>query len=173
MEAGVSAAGHETPVLSEGFESPDGLELLRAVRRATSEQLPFRWHLRTDISERDGIMLSHLYPPEPADGEASWITRWRESFSLYKLYYRAGPGFVQVVDYRFTPAGEETIFEDSEARAFMELDAMESLDHGGLFRQVNAFTQRLRALDYYLQLDSDGLLLPFRVQRWPIPWVSV
>lgn len=151
-------------------ESDEGIALLHEVRATTAAQLPHSWLLAANFSDEYALVLSHLYPPIFRSTESPSIARWRESYGYHKLYYRVGPGFVQTVDYRFSPAGEEAIFEGRDAEQFVSLD-LAPLEAAS--PAPNDFVERLLTLDMYLKSERFGLLLPFRVRRWPIPWISV
>lgn len=158
-------------ILRCSLEGSDGLEFLRELRRFSAAQVVVKWKLAAAISEHMGIVLSHLYPPVEEDGEQRGATCWREKFSLYNLYYRVGPGFVLVVDYRFSAFGEETMFVDQEASDFLALETTGRSTEDRIFS--TEFGGHLQTLDLYLPGIKGGLLLPVRTERWPIPWSSV
>lgn len=163
---------HDLGTLAGAPETTGGLAFLRELREATAAQEPVRWQLAIALPERAAMCWSHLSPPAAELAEDRWISRWRESFEYFKLYYRVGPGFVQVVDYRFSSLGVETVFEGQEAREFHSLDSSEGLST--LDVGQSDFTRRLGELNFYLQgSGGGGLLLPIRARRWPVPWFSV
>jgi hypothetical protein len=154
-----------------GLDVDADLRLLRFLRAATSRTLRVDWELagRPLVAERD---LLHLVPPTAgADAAgAACATAWRAGYRYGSYHYRVGPDFVTVKDIR--PGGPPvhlTIDGDS-ARQFHELAGAEHLAD----LSPAATAALADAVEFGLAVRGDHalLLLPWRMRRWPVPYVA-
>jgi hypothetical protein len=173
--AEIAAAGYQRVVIEEpvvaGESVDEDLGLLRFLREATSHTLRLDWTLagRPLVEPRN---LTHLVPPTlGVDPDAvACVEAWRAAYRYGAFYYRRGPGFVTVKDVR--PDGETAhlTIEDDSAEQFLilaEATSVAELDAAGIDALGDAveFGLAVRGVETLL-------LLPFRMRRWPVPYVA-
>jgi hypothetical protein len=173
--AEIAAEGYQRVVIEEpvpaGENIDEDVRLLRFLREATSHTLRLDWTLAgTPLVEPRN--LTHLVPPTRGVGPAAaeCVAAWRDAYRYGNFYYRRGPGFVTVKDVR--PDGETVhlTIEDESAEQFAVLAdaiAVAELDAAG----IDALGD---AVEYGLAVRGVEtlLLLPFRMRRWPVPYVA-
>jgi len=187
--AELTAAGYETLVIeppvalagpgqigdgetSDAGESGTGefsVRFVRLLREALSAGLRVDWALAGPAA-LDAGLVCHL--PPPRDG-SELAAAWRAQYGFGRCYYRAGPGFYLLKDIRAGEGGGAR-FRLDDARgvaAFGTLAAAVHLpsaaaDTVELFGVLEAERLTLRRGDW-------GTLLPFRMRRWPVPFLAV
>jgi hypothetical protein len=158
-------------VLRFGRSPREDLEQLRRLRELTGETVRLRWQLA-------GVPLFplrthvHLVPPEDGtDAEsAAYASSWREGYRYGSFFYRAGPGFVLVKDIR--PGDEPTRMTiDEGAAEFLTLASASTV--GDLDAGARELVDTAEEAGLLLRHDDRLLVLPYRIQRWPVPYLAV
>jgi hypothetical protein len=160
-----------TGPVAAGLDIDADLRLLRFLRAATSATLRVDWELagRPLVAERD---LLHLVPPTGgADAAgAACATAWRAGYRYGSYHYRRGPDFVTVKDIRpGEPPVHLTIDGDSAAqfRALTEAEQLTDLSPAATAALADAVEFGLA-----VRGERTFLVLPWRMRRWPVPYVA-
>jgi hypothetical protein len=114
--------------------------------------------------------LMHLSPPTAFPCSEAVLRAWQE-FSFGTCYWRNGPDFAIVRDLR--PGGPPT-------RLTLEGDTYDAFIAGSRPTRIDDLSERVRATivdlaDERLIAIHDGwfLTLPYRIVKWPIPYVAI
>ncbi|MFD3536868.1 RiPP maturation radical SAM C-methyltransferase [Streptomyces sp. NPDC058664] len=167
---GVHLVRFSHPVDLVGGDTAQNVASLCLIRELTGQGIAIEWTLNANeqFQWRD---LDHLHPPTHIDGIADAQAvrqQWTDDFHLCRLFYRRGPGFVQIRDHRFDGLRRLTL-PGQEA-----MDLVARLEDGA---QIDSLPDRLVAsLAEARLIGTVGDLvwwLPYRVQRWPTPAMSV
>lgn len=159
-----------------GADPETDVRLVRFLRESASCLLRLDWPLATPGPVGAG-MLAHLPPPRPpgpgADEQtSSYVREWRINYGFGRCYYRVGPGFISIVDVRDPASAARFVLDEPAA-----VDAF-----GVLTGAVRLAGATAVAAELASQLEEAGLLLraggwatvlPFRLNRWPVPCTVV
>ncbi|MCC3774893.1 hypothetical protein K6I33_005412 [Streptomyces sp. UNOB3_S3] len=140
------------------------MRALTLVRDLTSHGIAVDWRPALDGEDESWRRLSHLYPPGEVVGRGGERVRdaWRESYFFCKCFYRHGPGFLQVRDWRTGELRRITI-DDPAYRA-----AVEPLLHGQVSTSVApAVLDAFTGAGLVDILGEYAWWMPYRVRRWP------
>jgi hypothetical protein len=143
----------------------DVVAALRLVRECTAQQISIRWTL-SNADLRDLSPLFSLYPPDFVLGQTS-AAEWTRSFRFSSLYWRHGPGFVQISDARGSMRHVYKLKAQRLIEVFLAL-----LD--GVEATVAARRDAQPLLQEGLAVEIAGWIvaLPYRMRAWPIPCSS-
>jgi hypothetical protein len=167
--AALAAAGVATVVLDAPVDlrDPDALGALRFVRDAVACGIATRW----TIAHGGGIdpsVLMHLSPPETFPGEEAKLALWRE-FAFGVLYWRRGSNFAIVRDVR--PAWEPayyTLESDGTLQSFERLALPRTLAE-----EPAEIVEAFREARFLIEIGDRALALPYRIRKWPVPFMAV
>jgi hypothetical protein len=118
----------------------------------------------------DAALLYHLPPPEALeDGDAE---AWRAAYRYGSCYYRRGPGFIEIKDARDPGAILRSMLDTPDAVAvFIACQAPVAV--AGLPEPQQEIARRLADRGLMLVLDGLALALPYRMSKWPVPFLTV
>jgi uncharacterized protein DUF5825 len=149
---------------------PGSLRWLRFVRDATALGMAVRWSVRVVGAGVDLSAFTHLRAPEliaggaPGDLLAAWSAAPDQAF-----YWRRGPGFAQVRDTRIGRGANRWIIDDVvtlEAFTRAQTPCPRSAT-------PSAILDPLIAEGLVVESGDFVLTVPYRVQRWPIPYTAI
>jgi hypothetical protein len=167
----LAAQGVARIVLSQPLDlgDPQALDAIRLIRDCVAVGVGVDWSV-SSTGAVDPVELMHLCPPASFPGFEPLLDSWRD-FSFGVLYWRRGPDFAVVRDIR--PAFEPAWYE-LEDPASMELFGRlcEPQPVAECARFGTAFDE-LRAARLVLTIGDVCLALPYRIHKWPVPFLSV
>lgn len=169
-ESGPGKSGAQEFSTAEFSAGEFSVRFIRLLREALSAGLRVDWALAGPAA-LDAGLVCHL--PPPRDG-SELAAAWQAQYGFGRCYYRVGPGFYLLKDIRAGEGGRGVRFRLDDARgvaAFGTLaDAVHlpsaAADTVELFGVLEAERLTLRRGDW-------GTLLPFRMRRWPVPFLAV
>lgn len=145
------------------------LELLALLRDCVALGIDVVW-TGERCGEIDPHHLMHLPPPTAYPCSEAVLNAWRD-FSFGTCFWRNGPGFAIVRDLR--PGGPPT-------RLTLEADTYDAFIAGSRPVCIESLSERVRAALVDLAHERlvaihDGwfLTLPYRIVKWPIPYVAI
>ena len=155
------------------------VRFIRFLREALSCLLTVKWSLRLAGSIDVGAVC-HL-PPPTAGGVAGVAGRpadqppadqWRAEYGFGHCFYRVGPGFIHVVDVRDADDAARFLLDDpATVEAFSLLaDAVQLSALPPLAKELADQLDDARLL---FRIGDWATLLPYRLQRWPLPCTAV
>ncbi|MFI0351062.1 DUF5825 family protein [Actinomadura sp. 9N407] len=150
--------------IRRGADLGFALEQLSLVRELTRIGLPAQWTLACD-DDFPVSPLHSLYPPSAVvQGDGGAARRWQDSYRYGSLFFRKGPGFIDVRDAR--RAGLRRLTFSRQA----QLDAVRALDRGATLESVSpAVADDLRRHRLVTEIGPYLWWLPYRLHRWPDP----
>jgi hypothetical protein len=112
-----------------------------------------------------GADVTHL--PEPGGNGYSTGLSWEEPHAYGRCFYRRGPGFLLVVDRRDSPEYRYTLDDADHIEAIGVLRTPTPLrETPPALKQAAADLAELNLVAVHA---GRGLLLPYRLRRWPMP----
>ncbi|MFF7726801.1 DUF5825 family protein [Streptomyces sp. NPDC008001] len=163
-ESGARHALLPEPVDLDGPGHADTVAALVLVRDLTSYGMVVDWTLAHTGAAATWRRLAHLHPPRELlapDGEGA-LSGWRESHCIGKCFFRNGPGFVQVRDWRTGELRRITIDEPRHKAAIPQL--LEGARAREVDQEVLADYTAAGLVD---TLGAHVWWMPYRVRRWP------
>jgi hypothetical protein len=161
--SGVREVGMDPVPFTLGRDEPlASLRVLRFLRDARGNGLTVRWH----GSIGEGLTwpeLSHL----DASAEAPLAARSRSAVQRM-MYWRSGPGFVQVRDCRSGNDIRQITFGDKTLVDVFR-SVQEPTDSAEFDERQRAALEFLVGHRLVLTLGRFALGLPYRIGRWPVP----
>jgi len=150
----------------DGSDGADAVAALRLVRECTAQHLPVHWEMNQgSISDLDS--LSSLFPPRALQGRQP-MEPWRSKFKFDRLYWRSGPGFVQVCDTRGNTRDVYKLRTPELIEAFKGMLDGRPVS-GSQLRHIDLLCQEKLAVI----VGGWTLALPYRMRTWPIPCNTV
>jgi Family of unknown function (DUF5825) len=163
-ERGCRAVSLAQPV-SFGADAEFDVGFIRFLREALSCLLTVEWTMAAAGSLDLGA-LYHLPPP------AAGADRWRREYGFGHCFYRVGPGFIHVVDVREADDAARFLLDDqATVEAFGLLTGAVQLS--GLPPLAAELADQLDQARLLLRIGDWATLLPYRLQRWPMPCTAV
>ena len=147
---------------------------LRAVARLRDAaligpRLSWRGRLAGPI---EAALLCHLPPPVALRNGAGVAAAWRQAYRYGSCFYRLGPGFIEVKDGRDPDVTVRTLLDDpASVGAFTTCLAPAVI--GELQPAQREAVRRLVNRGLVLETAGLALTLPFRMSKWPVPFMSV
>ncbi|MFD9466898.1 DUF5825 family protein [Streptomyces sp. NPDC060027] len=155
-----------------GRDTEFDIRFLHLLRQASTYGVWVSWHAAglPDCSVSD---LHHLPPPQTTRSESarSAVERWRDEYTYGLCYYRKGPGFWQVRDAR--AAGRRGRFTLGGERVIQLLERLDRPTASAELLDASELLPVLYEAHLTVQIGDWLLLLPHRLQRWPIPAYSI
>ncbi|RJQ77124.1 hypothetical protein D5S17_16720 [Pseudonocardiaceae bacterium YIM PH 21723] len=155
-----------------GSDPAGTVRALATLRDHAAAGAEVRWSGRVDPGLPIAA-LRHLPPPDTLQGCAPGeLDDWRRIHGYGICYYRVGPGFLQIKDYR-DPANrfQLTVDDPRLTEAFLRL-----LEPAPL-AELTAVTRRavrvLAESNLVLVWQGHAVTLPPRLRRWPVPCQSI
>ncbi|WP_375764746.1 DUF5825 family protein [Archangium gephyra] len=158
-----------------GEEQPEqSIHFVRFLRDAMSHGLRVDWR-GTLTGETPAWALNHLEPPASRGEAAGRLAAWHEGHRYGLCYWRSGPGFVLVKDFR---KGEQegarfTLDDPSALRVFAALTVPRRLGEVAMDAEEQRILAILREEQLALQFGEWLVGVPYRMRRWPIPFLSI
>jgi hypothetical protein len=117
----------------------------------------------------DLSLLHHLPPPAELEPGAEAMDAWSRSHGFGAFHYRMGPGFLQVKDVRDPASPSQTVLENP-----VLIDVFTTCLTPTPVRDVDAPALRdLVRRRLVLQAGGMAVTLPYRLARWPIPFLAI
>lgn len=165
----LAAAGVASVVLGAPVDlrEPASLDALRFVRDCVASGIAVRWTV-ADGGGIDPNVLMHLAPPDAYPGEEAKLASWRD-FAFGVLFWRRGPNFALVRDVR--PAWEPSFYTldaDGTLECFERLALPRALGE-----EPPEIVESFREARLILEIAGRALALPYRIRKWPIPFMAV
>jgi hypothetical protein len=152
------------------LRDPAALDALRFVRDCVAVGITAGWTV-ADAGAVDPNELTHLCPPDAFPGHEQLLAAWHD-FAFGVLYWRQGPGFAIVRDVR--PAWESAYYTlecDGTLECFERLRTPTPI--ATLPEREREAYPSLREARLVLEIEGVALTLPYRIHKWPIPFLSV
>jgi len=169
--AALAAQGVARIVLTQPLDlgDPHALDAIRLIRDCVAVGITVDWSVSSPGAV-DPVELMHLCPPASFPGFEPLLDSWRD-FCFGVLYWRRGPDFAVVRDIR---PGFEPAWYELEDAASMELFGRLCVPQprADCERFGSAFDE-LRAARLVLTIGDACLALPYRIHKWPVPFLSV
>ncbi|MFI8930732.1 DUF5825 family protein [Streptomyces sp. NPDC053474] len=148
----------------DGPDHADTVAALVLVRDLTSYGIVVDWRLAHTGAGATWRQLAHLHPPREllAPDGADALSTWRASHCVGKCFFRNGPGFVQVRDWRTGQLRRITINEPRHRAAITQL--LEGARAREVDQEVLADYTAAGLVD---TLGAHAWWMPYRVRRWP------
>lgn len=149
--------------LTAGADPATTVPVLELLRELTGWGVVVDWRARLDPGPPPAA-LTHLYPPAAIDGAAPEHWRdWVDGFFVGRLYYRRGPGFLEIRDHRDGVLSR--IVVDDPAY----LDAIRRLVRDPAAGVPAGILADLAAEALILAVGDRHWWAPYRPHRWPQP----
>lgn len=146
------------------------LDALRFVRDCVAVGVTVCWSV-AHPGAVDARWLTHLSPPDAFPGYDDVLAAWRD-FAFGVLFWRRGPSFAIVRDVR--PAWEPALYtleEDGTLECFERLAVPATL--AAIPANEAEGYANLHEARLVLEIAGVALALPYRIHKWPIPFMSV
>jgi Family of unknown function (DUF5825) len=164
---GVSEVFLDGPV---DLRDAGALEAIRFVRDCVAVGVQVRWSV-SDPGGIDPASLTHLWPPDAFPGHDELLALWRE-FAFGVLFWRRGPSFAVVRDVRPAwSAAFYTLERDGTLQCFERLRVPTAVAQ--LPEDEREALESLREARLVLEIGAAAVALPYRIHKWPIPFMSV
>lgn len=167
---GVHLVRFAHPVDLVDGDAAQNVASLCLIRELTGQGLAVEWTLKA-APEFRWQDLGHLHPPDRLDGVAeaqAALRRWTADFHQCRLFHRRGPGFVQIRDHRFDGLRRLTLPGEQAADLIARLE--DGAPIAGLPDHLVAGLTGARLIG---TVGDIAWWLPYRVQHWPTPAMSV
>ncbi|WP_433528488.1 DUF5825 family protein [Micromonospora sp. CA-263727] len=164
--------GIRTISFSEPVDVDDGsafLHFIALLRESISGHLDVQWSI-AGSRQLDVQALCHLPPPRASLSEqlARVPEEWQAMHQYGSFYYRRGPGFIVIRDFRDQADAQRYELESpSVVGVFKEMSAVVATTD--LSEPAQEFLDVLRDERIILRFDDMVTLLPYRMRTWPIP----
>jgi hypothetical protein len=138
---------------------------LRFLQTATERYSMLRWHLAGELPWPLRT-VAHLCPPVRRPGDPV-TADWRSQYTIALCTYRIGPNFVSFRDRRPNGQTIRATLDESWVTTFQALAAASE----GQGEQASQLLAELASAGLALIFD-DGrhIVLPTRLNRWPVPY---
>ncbi|RZS45087.1 hypothetical protein EV193_101973 [Herbihabitans rhizosphaerae] len=136
--------------------------VLTVLREAMSNLVPVDWSARGDLPWPSRLVV-HLPPPSVVDSESGGA--WRAEHRFGQCWYRVGPSFLVIKDVRPGRPKARTLVPGEWTEAFLALASGDGVPRDEWQRVM---LDRLVRARLAIMLDERGVVLPYRMCRWPI-----
>ena len=157
------------PVLELGGDPEATLRAVARLREVAllGPQVSWRGRLTGAI---DIALLCHLPPPEALEhGDAEG---WRATYRYGSCYYRRGPGFIEIKDAR-DPSTVLRSMLDTPDMVGAFTACLAPVVVAGLPEAQREIIARLTDRGLVLTAGGRAVALPYRMSKWPVPFLSV
>jgi uncharacterized protein DUF5825 len=153
--------------VSFGAEAEFDVSFIRFLREALSCLLTVEWSI-AEAGPLDVAAVCHL--PPPAAGPLA--DQWRGEYGFGHCFYRVGPGFIHVVDVRDADEAARFLLDDpATVEAFGQLAGV--VRPSELPPLAAELADQLDQARLLMRLGDWATILPYRLQRWPMPCTAV
>jgi len=158
-------------ILAEPIDlgDPRALAAIRLIRDCVAVGIAVDWRVAC-AGAVDPAELMHLWPPAELPGFEPLLASWRD-FAFGVLYWRSGPGFAMIRDIR--PAFDPAWYELEDGASLEVFGRLREPQPTSVCEQFGTAFSDLRDARLVLTIGDACLGLPYRIHKWPVPFLSV
>ncbi len=145
------------------------LDFLLSLRESVAISRPVRWELGRFCLSYDLESLTSLAPPM---GSTDGSLDWRKAHRYGQLYWRSGPGFVLVKDSRPFNGLRRFVVDEPEYLGLFQTSS-QVRPVASLSISERLALDDLRRESLAIVVDGYFLMLPYRIRKWPIPYLAI